>query len=298
MLDFLFLFAGELARILSSFFPSLLVLAALFTMLGFASSQACNPGKTWWRSRGLFTDACYCLIIHFVAPYMRMALLIAGVAILSGFMSGNDAVEYLSKGRGPLSGWPFWGQVGFYLVASDFLLYWIHRTFHRERFWRYHAIHHSAEEVDWTTAYRFHPVNLWLGPFSVTALMLFLGISPAVILFLVPFDTVSAAFVHSNLKWTLGPLKYVIATPVFHRWHHTAPDQGGEKNFASTFSLWDVLFGTFYMPGAALPQSYGVDDPHFPRGFVGQMLYPFKSPEPTRAQPASPANASAPVSTI
>jgi sterol desaturase/sphingolipid hydroxylase (fatty acid hydroxylase superfamily) len=162
------------------------------------------------------------------------------------------------------------------MVVSDFLLYWAHRVFHGARFWRFHAIHHSAKEVDWTVAYRFHPVNLWLGSFLVAAIMLFLGISPAVLLFLVAFDTTTAAFVHANLNWTLGPFKYVLASPVFHRWHHTALDRGGSKNFAGTFPIFDLMFGTFYMPQNVLPDDYGVDDPAFPKGFAAQLVYPFK----------------------
>jgi sterol desaturase/sphingolipid hydroxylase (fatty acid hydroxylase superfamily) len=97
-----------------------------------------------------------------------------------------------------------------------------------------------------------------------------------VLLFLVAFDTTTAAFVHANLNWTLGPLKYVVATPVFHRWHHTSLDQGGNSNFGSLFSVWDVLFGTFYMPAHALPGHYGIDDPNFPAGFIGQTVHPFR----------------------
>jgi sterol desaturase/sphingolipid hydroxylase (fatty acid hydroxylase superfamily) len=93
--------------------------------------------------------------------------------------------------------------------------------------------------------------------------------------------------VHANLNWTLGPLKYVIATPVFHRWHHGPPNEGGEKNFAPTFSFWDVMFGTFYMPEGKLPQTYGVDDARFPQGFVGQLVYPFlRGRNDPPAQPA------------
>jgi sterol desaturase/sphingolipid hydroxylase (fatty acid hydroxylase superfamily) len=106
--------------------------------------------------------------------------------------------------------------------------------------------------------------------------MVLLGISPTVLLFLVAFDTTTAAFVHANLNWTLGPLKYVVATPVFHRWHHTPLDQGGNSNFGSLFSVWDVLFGTFHMPAHALPAHYGIDDPQFPHGFIGQTIHPFR----------------------
>jgi hypothetical protein len=118
--------------------------------------------------------------------------------------------------------------------------------------------------------------NLWFGTFLVTAIMLFLGISPTVVLFLVPFNSVTAFFVHANLNWTLGPLRFVVATPVFHRWHHARPGEGGNANFAPLFSLWDVLFGTFYMPERRVPANYGIDDPSFPQSFIGQLVYPFQ----------------------
>ena len=91
-----------------------------------------------------------------------------------------------------------------------------------------------------------------------------------------PFTIASSAFVHANLNWTLGPFKYVIAGPVFHRWHHTLPDRGGNTNFAGTFPIWDLMFGTFYMPEKELPKTYGVEDASFPESFGAQMLYPFR----------------------
>jgi sterol desaturase/sphingolipid hydroxylase (fatty acid hydroxylase superfamily) len=80
----------------------------------------------------------------------------------------------------------------------------------------------------------------------------------------------------------------VIATPVFHRWHHTAAERGGEKNFAATFPLLDLMFGTFYMPKGELPDSYGIADKEFPAGFGAQLAYPFKS-RPEVAQTPAPA---------
>jgi sterol desaturase/sphingolipid hydroxylase (fatty acid hydroxylase superfamily) len=63
---------------------------------------------------------------------------------------------------------------------------------------------------------------------------------------------------------------------VFHRWHHTAAERGGEKNFASTYPFIDLVFGTFYMPEGKLPDAYGIVDRRFPSGFGAQILYPFK----------------------
>jgi sterol desaturase/sphingolipid hydroxylase (fatty acid hydroxylase superfamily) len=71
-------------------------------------------------------------------------------------------------------------------------------------------------------------------------------------------------------------LRYVIAGPVFHRWHHATADKDAERNFASTFPVLDVIFGTFYMPKQVLPAAYGVSDKGFPPGFGAQMIYPFR----------------------
>ncbi len=267
--------AEKVLDLWSSLYHGMLVMIAACTAGTLFSSQACNPGKVWWRNRGLLVDLCYWVTLQCVAPYFRMALLILIATFAMVFASPAEIDAYVTHGHGPVSGLSFWTQVTFYLLASDFLLYWIHRIFHGASLWRYHAIHHSAEDVDWTTAYRFHPINICFSTYMVDVIMLYVGVPPAVLLYLVPLQTVIALFVHANLNWTFGPLKYVVATPVFHRWHHTLPDQGGNSNFAPTFALWDVLFATFYMPPGRLPARYGVDDAQFPSGFLGQLVYPF-----------------------
>jgi sterol desaturase/sphingolipid hydroxylase (fatty acid hydroxylase superfamily) len=99
-----------------------------------------------------------------------------------------------------------------------------------------------------------------LGTIGVDVVLLTAGISPNVMVWLGPFNLFHSAFVHANLNWDLGPFRYVIATPVFHRWHHTTPNVGGNTNFAGTFPIWDILFRTFRMPVDRLPGQYGVDD--------------------------------------
>jgi sterol desaturase/sphingolipid hydroxylase (fatty acid hydroxylase superfamily) len=267
--------AEKLLGLWSSLYPGMLVMIAACTAITLFSSQACNPGKVWWRNRGLLVDVCYWVTLQCLAPYLRMALLIAIATLAMTFASPAEIDDYIRNGRGPVSGMSFGWQVAFYLLASDFLLYWSHRIFHGASLWRYHAIHHSAEDVDWTTAYRFHPVNICFHTYLADVIMLYAGVSPAALLFMVPLQTAMALFVHANLNWTLGPLKYVLATPVFHRWHHTMPDEGGNRNFASMFAFWDVLFATFYLPPGRLPARYGVADPQFPAGFLRQLAYPF-----------------------
>lgn len=270
--------------------PWMLGLAVLFTVLTVFQSQTSSPGKVWWRNPGLVTDVTYALLHGIVGPYFRIPALIIVTILLTGVLPPTEVATYFKEGRGPLSGLSFWWQAAIYLVASDFLLYWIHRGFHTASMWRFHAAHHSATQVDWTTTYRFHPINLILQPALVAVIMMTLGISPEVMIFFIPFDILTAAWVHSNLNWTLGPLKYVIAGPVFHRWHHGPADDGGSSNFAPTFPIWDWMFGTFHMPEGRLPQEFGVDDHHFPEGYFSQLIYPFKpAAAPTPSSPMAAA---------
>ena len=254
--------------------PYVIAAGLLFTAL--TAWFACNPGERWWRSRDLVTDLSYWFVIPVFTRFLRIGLLVLGAALIFDIHGEKDIIDFFENGHGPLARMPFWLQTVFYLVASDFMLYWIHRVFHGGAFWKYYAVHHSSEEVNWISAARFHPVNLSLGPVLVDVVLLLGGIPPAVLGILVPFNVLMSAFVHANLNWSLGPFKYVIAGPVFHRWHHTALDRGGMKNFAGTFPIFDLMFGTFYMPAHELPDAYGIGDPQFPRSFGGQLLYPFR----------------------
>jgi len=238
--------------------------------------SACNPGTPWWRKRELVTDICYWFLIPLGARFVRIGLMIVGAALLFDIHGADALIKFYDDGFGPLATLPLWAQAVTFVAVSDFLLYWIHRIFHGATMWKYHAVHHSSEELDWISAARFHPINLFLGSVAVDVALLLAGISPNVMLWVGPFTTATSALVHANLNWTFGPFKYVLASPVFHRWHHTAPDRGGSKNFAGTLPIWDVLFGTWYMPENELPDAYGVDEESFPQSFGAQMLYPFQ----------------------
>ena len=253
---------------------TLIALGAAFAILSFF--WACNPGRPWWRKRELITDLCYWFIIPLFARYLRIGLLVIGAALLFGITTDAGLKEFYDVGHGPLAQLPLWLQVAIFLIGADLIMYGLHRAFHRSALWKYHAVHHSSKELDWISAMRFHPVNIFLGGMLADVVLLLAGISPNVLVVLGPFTIAHSAFVHANLNWTLGPFKYVLAGPVFHRWHHTMAERGGEKNFASTFPVIDLIFGAFYMPKNELPDAYGIADRSFPPTFSRQMLYPFK----------------------
>jgi sterol desaturase/sphingolipid hydroxylase (fatty acid hydroxylase superfamily) len=254
--------------------PVSIVLGLVFAVL--THFWACNPKQPWWRKRELVTDLCYWFLIPLFARYLRIGLLVLGAALIFNITTAEGLVEFYDDGHGPLAQLPLWLQAGIFLGGSDLMMYWIHRTFHRPVLWKYHAVHHSSENLDWISAARFHPVNIFLGSVATDVVLLLAGISPNVLVFLGPFTIAHSAFVHANLNWTLGPVRYVLAGPVFHRWHHTAAEQGGEKNFAATFPILDVVFGTYYMPDNVMPGAYGIADREFPPTFGAQMAYPFR----------------------
>jgi sterol desaturase/sphingolipid hydroxylase (fatty acid hydroxylase superfamily) len=263
----------NVSQTLTKNIPMSLGLAGVFTVLTWF--WACNPGRPWWRKADIVTDLCYWFFIPVITRYLRIGMLIAGAALLFGITTADGLVAFYDNGHGPLAALPLFVQMGIFLIGEDIVLYWTHRLFHGKRMWRYHAVHHSSEELEWISAARFHPINLFLGSVTADVVMLLMGISPNVFIVLGPFTIAHSAFVHANLDWTLGPFKYVIAGPVFHRWHHTTADRGGEKNFAATFPILDVLFGTFYMPAGERPDHYGVSEREFPSSFQGQLVHPF-----------------------
>jgi sterol desaturase/sphingolipid hydroxylase (fatty acid hydroxylase superfamily) len=266
-------FVVNFGQTLTKNLPISIALAVGFTAL--TSFWACNPGRPWWHKRDLVTDLCYWFFIPVIARYLRIGLLIAGAALLFGITTADGLIAFYDNGHGPLAAFPLGVQMILFLIGEDIILYWTHRMFHGARMWKYHAVHHSSEELEWISAARFHPINLFLGSVLADVVMLIAGISPNVFVVLGPLTIAHSAFVHANLDWTLGPFKYVIAGPVFHRWHHTAPDRGGEKNFAATFPILDVIFGTFYMPAGELPDQYGIAEREYPASFGGQFMRPF-----------------------
>lgn len=251
-------------------------IAGLFVVFSvLARITPCNPGQPLVRDDAV-TDILYGLIVPIFSRFVRVAYLSLGAYLIFLGHPPQDMAHYFSNGFGPLAALPLWLQAALVFLLSDFILYWMHRWFHSRRMWKYHAIHHSPAHLDWLSTFRFHPVNTWLSFTLVDCAMLLAGFSPAAIGLMAGFNMAYSAMVHANLNWTFGPLRYVFASPVFHRWHHTSQEEGMDKNFAPTFPLLDILFGTFYMPENRLPEKYGVPGSDIPKGFIGQLLWPFR----------------------
>ena len=267
-----------LPQLLAQILSALALLGVCFVVFGaLGRAFPCNPGRPVFFSRSIGLDLGYCalgVLYAGVAP---------AVALLLGLIPGARS---MALGGDWIAAAPPWAQVIGLLVATDFAQYWAHRAFHARPLWPFHAIHHSAEDVNWTTTFRTHPVNYLVANAALGALAHLAGFSPTAILVAAPVFFLSGAWTHANLDWTFGPLRYVIASPVFHRWHHSAAAASREKNYAPLFPAWDLMFGTFYMPARVRPERFGADG--VPGDLVGQLLHPLRpAPSPAPEEPTA-----------
>jgi sterol desaturase/sphingolipid hydroxylase (fatty acid hydroxylase superfamily) len=171
---------------------------------------------------------------------------------------------------------PLWVQAPLILLLADLLAYWTHRIFHARWLWPFHAIHHSSKLVDWLSSVRLHPVNDAVARVVQVLPLYWMGFNAGALGAAVPVLTFYALLLHANLNWSYGPLRHVIASPVFHRWHHTSEAEGLDRNFAGLFPFIDLAFGTFYMPPGRVPQKFGIAGDPVPDGLLAQLAYPFR----------------------
>jgi sterol desaturase/sphingolipid hydroxylase (fatty acid hydroxylase superfamily) len=180
---------------------------------------------------------------------------------------------------------PAWLRMFGALVVADIGSYWAHRWAHESPFlWRFHALHHSAEEIDWLVNTRAHPFDLMFIRLGGLVPMYALGLAQPtpnrldwVPLIVTIIGTMWGFLIHANVRWRFGFLESVLSSPAFHHWHHTndSPEHIN-KNYASMLPWVDRLFGTFYLPTTRWPDRYGVDQPTAST-LSGQLLQPLES---------------------
>ncbi|MCC6426611.1 MAG: sterol desaturase family protein [Phycisphaerales bacterium] len=175
---------------------------------------------------------------------------------------------------------PLWARIVIGLVAGEVGYYWGHRLSHEIPFlWRFHAIHHSAEQMDFLVNTRAHPLDMVFSRFCGLVPVYALGLGgPAgpsgstVPVIVTLISTTWGFFIHSNVRWRFGPLEWLISTPAFHHWHHTL-DGPVNRNYSSTLPWIDWIFRTHHMPRNQWPKSYGIED-RLPESLAGQLIYP------------------------
>jgi sterol desaturase/sphingolipid hydroxylase (fatty acid hydroxylase superfamily) len=168
------------------------------------------------------------------------------------------------------------------LLLFDFFYYWFHRMQHAVPFlWRFHAVHHSIEELNATNCYHHATEGLFRLPFIILPLAVVIEIQIPEMFVMTAVLAAWGQFVHSNTRISMGPFTYLLAGPRFHRVHHSLASEHRDKNFASFFSMLDVLFGSAYFPRSHETIKTGLIDKFEPRT-ISQYLFALTPREPHR----------------
>ena len=174
-----------------------------------------------------------------------------------------------------------WAVVALSLLALDAVSYGWHRANHViPLLWRLHQVHHSDASFTVTTALRFHPGEILLSlPLRLSAVALFGVPVEAVLLFEVVF-ALANFFEHSNIRLPLGferAVARVFVTPALHRRHHSREQRLLDSNFATVFSFWDRLFGSFGASSSAVRVRIGLPGSAQGLGPAAALALPFRA---------------------
>jgi sterol desaturase/sphingolipid hydroxylase (fatty acid hydroxylase superfamily) len=202
-----------------------------------------------------------------LAPPMALAALALNTILPHAWLNWSATLPTPARYAGAM----LCGELGFYAA---------HRAMHEiPLLWRFHALHHSAENIDWLVNTRLHPADLVFTRLAGFVLIYGFGFAPTegaasqMPLAIILFGTIWGFVIHLNVKIRLGPIEWLIATPAFHHWHHSKVDHR-DHNYAAVFPWVDRIFGTLYLP-QTWPAEYGVIA-EFAPDFASQIIEPFE----------------------
>ena len=155
-----------------------------------------------------------------------------------------------------------WVSLLLYLVAFDFVDYWIHRGQHHfEWWWQLHSLHHSQRQMTMWSDNRNHLLDDLLRDTILVVVAQLIGVAPGQFIAIVAITQLSESFQHANLRLWFGRWgERLWISPRFHRRHHSIgigheslkPADGavparvvlGGHNFGVLLPWWDMLLGT------------------------------------------------------
>ena len=259
-------FTGWGAPLTLASYAAVLIGAALITL-----HEITLPYRAEWRPpvSEVGADFLFMVTVQIALPYF---LAITFVTTLSGVLKTGG---FTVQGLWP-HGFPVAAQACLMLLAADFPRYWLHRAFHAfTPMWRFHAVHHSPHRLYWLNVGRFHPIEKAVQYVFDTLPFALLGVSQNVLFAYFIFYAINGFFQHSNCRVRLGPMNYVVSGPELHRWHHSELARESDTNFGNNLIVWDLLFGTRFLPQDRRVGPLGLVNRHYPTGFFVQMKTPF-----------------------
>jgi sterol desaturase/sphingolipid hydroxylase (fatty acid hydroxylase superfamily) len=175
------------------------------------------------------------------------------------------------------SEWPLALQLVIAVVIGDFGVYWWHRLCHEvPLLWRFHAVHHSADRLYVFAAGRNHPFQVAVDHVAQVLPLILLGVSGDVLALLAVMTLVLGLLQHANIDMDHGLWNRIFATADYHRWHHSPEIAESKTNYGDNLILWDVVFGTRWLPEGRRPLSVGLPGWVVPENVFAHLKAPFR----------------------
>ena len=213
-------------------------------------------------------DLCYALAAPMITSAGIIFIIVISVLLINPILSPT-ITDFIAAQ-------PLYLQVIEIIIIADLGYYLIHRMFHENpTLWKLHAVHHSIEEMDWLAAHRVHPIDQIMTRGLSLIIPYTFGFSTAAITIFFLIFGWHSYLKHSNVNIRFGPLKWLLASPTYHHWHHANEEHAFDKNYAGQLPILDILFGTAIMEEKKGPEHYGTNTP-VPTDFIGQLFIPFK----------------------
>ena len=158
---------------------------------------------------------------------------------------------------------PTWWNTGLDLLLLDLWIYAWHRLNHVVPFlWRFHEVHHLDENLDVSTALRFHFGEVVLSSLVRAAVIWFIGVPITTVAIFETLVVVAALFHHSNIclpSRVEGALSKLVVTPSIHWVHHHAKREDTDSNYSTILSMWDFIFKSRSGTARNLAMKMGVE---------------------------------------
>ncbi len=156
----------------------------------------------------------------------------------------------------PLDRWESW--VALFLLV-DFAYYWLHRCSHEIRWmWALHSVHHSAQQITFSVAYRLGWTNVLSGPWLFLIPVCWLGFDPRAVGFMYAANLLYQFWLHTETVPKLGAFEWLFNTPSHHRVHHAINPEYLDRNYGGVLIAWDRLFGSFSEERDGVARTYGL----------------------------------------
>lgn len=263
---FAWLRAQGVSLVVSTYVPVLLA-AGLVTLL-----ELRFPHRSTWRPplSEIKTDLTFMTVVQLAFPPLL------GFVFTYALIGPARALNLPISALWP-HGWPIWVQALLMILAVDFLRYWLHRAAHQnDTLWRLHSVHHSVEQLYWLNTARFHLLEKALQMTLDSVPFLLMAVDPTVLaLYYVAYAT-NGFFQHANIELRYGILNYIVGSADTHRWHHSRIPREANANYGNTVIVWDLLFGTWFLPRGRQVQELGLHERDYPKSFVALMRAPFR----------------------